>query len=886
MAREKILGIQEGSTGWANISITGPSVLFTLGKRNTFSITTRGRVFANYWDVDGRLAAEVEETERVDQTYPYSVTPGKKMMTNVAAWSDFVLGFSRYLLVTEKHILKGGINLHYLTGLAHSSYDVRLNGGTVDLAPSYITGATGTINALNSGQLFNSRSPANLFKGNGSFSGDFGLSYQYRSDQTKPYTLKIGLSITDIGGLSYSPDTVYSKSYDITIASPRSLYFNEQLSNVTFNHISIAFDRNPNSFKRKSVNTQNYNITLPTQLRLFADYQITSQYGLRGDLSAPLTSRHTTSSLQIPANIALTPRFEHRNLSVFLPLSYQNYTGFNTGVALGIGGFYIGSGSLLSSLVTHSRQMELYAGITITPGKNRSNKTSSLTRLNGGQIISQKKPGNQSTTSNSINELPGSVTNTPLYKQIHGFVSIGLFATSNNTVPLWMRSRQYGSIPLDGISTSVIAGAHKDYDTLRTHKLLDWGAAAEARINGGNTMQAILVEAYAKGRMGIFQLKAGRSKEFMGLVDSTLSSGAFAVSGNALGIPKIELSVPDYWPLPYTKGLFAFKGNLAHGWFGEQVMNFGPAFKSLIDPALTYFHQKSLYGRLGKPSWRVKFYAGFNHQVMWGSEDKIFLNFGLSKLETFKYILTGKAYGDLGTPNSKVGNHVGSIDQGIEFKFKNSLLTGYHQFFYDAGALYHFANATDGIWGASLKNTKKVNANFYWKKFLLEIISSKSQGGEPDSKPRPSGAEDYYNNWEYLYGWAYLEANIGNPLFTTKKYIRTGLPKIQSQYFNNNRIIALHTGAEFSYSQWQFKTLFTWSSNYGTYATSPATRGDNGVIEYHNPPYFGQVNQFSGYFEASRPLKNGYSLSFALAADQGKLLNNSVGGFIKITRSW
>ena len=32
----------------------------------------------------------------------------------------------------------------------------------------------------------------------------------------------------------------------------------------------------------------------------------------------------------------------------------------------------------------------------------------------------------------------------------------------------------------------------------------------------------------------------------------------------------------------------------------------------------TYLHQKSLYGRFGKPEWKLKLYGGFNHQVIVG----------------------------------------------------------------------------------------------------------------------------------------------------------------------------------------------------------------------------------------------------------------------------
>ena len=484
----------------------------------------------------------------------------------------------------------------------------------------------------------------------------------------------------------------------------------------------------------------------------------------------------------------------------------------------------------------------------------------------------------------------GVMENTPLGQQLKGFVSFSLIGTSNKTVPLWMRSRQFGNIPLTGLSTGIIAGINKSYDPLRTHNLLDWGTAVETRINPGSTIQLVIIEAYLKGRIGIFQFKGGRSKDFIGLVDSTLSSGAFSVSGNALGIPKVELSIPEYWVLPYTKGLIAIKGAFAHGWFGEQDLNPTiPGFKNMTTHVQTYYHELSLYCRFGKPNWRLNLYGGINHEVMWGNESQIYNNYGLSNLKDYLYVVTGKGYYSFenNVQKSRVGNHLGSIDQCIEIKFKNNfLITSYHQFFYDAGALAYLANIKDGLWGLSIKRPTNTNRRFSWNKLLIEFIYSKSQGGEPDSKPRNGAAEDYYNNSLYANGWTYNGSNLGNPLFTSITDARNGLPQTKYEFFCNNRITALHLGTEIEFLGWLSKTLLTYSANYGTWNTAPATRLYGSEIQYNPPPYFPKVDQFSGYFEANHPLKKGYSIGFALAADKGELLNNSVGGFVKITKAW
>ena len=127
---------------------------------------------------------------------------------------------------------------------------------------------------------------------------------------------------------------------------------------------------------------------------------------------------------------------------------------------------------------------------------------------------------------------------------------------------------------------------------------------------------------------------------------------------------------------------------------------------------------------------------------------------------------------------------------------------------------------------------------------------------------------------------------VGNPLFTSKKYIRPGMQETIWEYFPNTRIMAIHLGSEFVLLHWSCKTLLTWSANYGSWTAQPVTRGYENTLIYNLPPYFKEVSQTSGYFEANRPLKKGYSIGFAVAADKGKLLNNSVGGFVKITKAW
>lgn len=466
-------------------------------------------------------------------------------------------------------------------------------------------------------------------------------------------------------------------------------------------------------------------------------------------------------------------------------------------------------------------------------------------------------------------------------------------ATSNDVVPFWMRSNQFGSVPSAGISGSLLARAYKAYDTARRdnwygkEKLIDWGAGFEGRTNLGKESNLSLIEGYGKMRVAIFQFQAGRTKDVMGLNgDSSLTSGNFALSGNALGMPKIGISIPEYYTLPIWNGLIAIKGNFAHGWVGSYTVHTSELEKLGISKdetinTRTYIHQKSLYGRIGRDSWKLKLYGGFSHQAMWGNEKKVYgTDFDLSNVGTFLYVITGKPYSNGIIVSSKIGNQLGSIDVGAEYEFKNSNLLVYRQNFYDVGALSKLANIRDGLNGIRLNNKRPRLQNenvFQWKTLLFEFLYTKNQAGELWSKITKSGDENYYNNYYYWEGWSYNGRGLGTPFITTATESKKGQIRDPNQYFINNRLYAFHIGFSGYLKNWSFTSKISYSRNYGTYATSPIG-GSRGEIR--NPPLYGifeTVNQFSGYLELQKEVKRELTIGIVGAVDQGQLLDNSLG---------
>lgn len=376
--------------------------------------------------------------------------------------------------------------------------------------------------------------------------------------------------------------------------------------------------------------------------------------------------------------------------------------------------------------------------------------------------------------------------------------SFGGGYSSSYYTPFWLRANQFGAVPTEENYVNVGGSTSVDY---RKGKKMDWGYGASARLNLGDTKADLLVqEAYLKGKWGIFELSAGRKKYIQGLVDSTLSSGSFIYSGNALPLPKLEIVVNEYWHPDFLGGYLGFKGNFVHGLFDNK--------RSDVDNF--YLHQKSFYGRIGKPNSLVKLYGGFNHQVQWGGTLKFpdptnqLAHNGkvASGLKDYLYVITGQSMAALGGDTARygyndgynrLGNHLGTVDVGMEVDGKFGKVFFYRQSIYEDGSLFYGNNITDGLHGMAISTKRKQGVI----KVVLEYLNTTSQGGSGGSGNTIGylrGQDNYLNNGVYREGWTYLGKGMGTPLMTLDS--ETDLNSGKEIFYDNNRIESFYIGAD------------------------------------------------------------------------------------------
>jgi Capsule assembly protein Wzi len=448
----------------------------------------------------------------------------------------------------------------------------------------------------------------------------------------------------------------------------------------------------------------------------------------------------------------------------------------------------------------------------------------------------------------------------------------GTYLSTSGVTPFWLRSNQYGIVPLQPPILTFRGSAHKEYDSTKNEnqklRKFDYGYGFWGVANVGKQSGLLLPEAYLKVRYGAFEFYGGRRREIIGLVDTALTSGSYIWSANALPMPKLQISIPNYTSI-IGHGLISIKGAYAHGWFDNQgdIKNY-------------YLHQKWLYGRIGRDNAKFKIYAGFNHQVQWGGFKSSTQEYLANNWYGYLYSVlplknvAAKAAPSLtiGDLQNRVGNQLGSIDLGAELRKGKFMFFVYRQNLYEQGAaLLRLANIRDGLNGLSITNTKHSKSSFI-RKISFEFFYSKNQGTDPIlfTKTVAWELENYFTHYQYLRGWTYQGKIIGTPLITTQETTSNVFP-VTSSFVNNDRIKAFFIGTDIQINDNSSIILKNIYSQ------------NNGLRAY---PIARALSQFSSVITYNLKLHNQYYINASLAFDRGEIYPNTVGISFKTSKTF
>ena len=351
--------------------VLGPSFMFNLNKKSSLAISTRVRSVVNISEINGNTVDVIDD----DETDDFMVNEGDFGAFG-QAWGELGVTYARVFKNSEQHFIKGGVTLKYLQGLGSGygygkNVTVNYDADGTDLGGGQTTGSVTSTGQLTYGRFEdfdNDEYEYDLPDANG-FAIDLGVVYEWRPNHAdykttnadgeayshkhkNKYKLKLGLSITDIGSINYKDGI--RETFDITNTgiSEEDIDDAEDIDDIL------------NTLYTQTGSEVGYKTTLPTALHLNADWSFTKNLYVNLNTDLSLVSKGKENASRISNIASLTPRYESKVFSFYLPISVVENSGFQAGAGLRLGPLYLGSGSILSAITgDDTKGADFYSGL-------------------------------------------------------------------------------------------------------------------------------------------------------------------------------------------------------------------------------------------------------------------------------------------------------------------------------------------------------------------------------------------------------------------------------------------------------------------------------------------------------------------------------------------
>ena len=426
-----------------------------------------------------------------------------------------------------------------------------------------------------------------------------------------------------------------------------------------------------------------------------------------------------------------------------------------------------------------------------------------------------------------------------------------------------------------------------------------WGWEYGMDIVGGwHHEQPIAVQQlYAGLRYGCWELTIGQKEYDSQGKNQRLSTGGLTWSGNARPIPQVRFGIYDYTPISFLfNDWVAVKGFLSYGRFTDDI--FQKQFASRAE-GNQYFmgallHEKSAFLKIGdEQRFPMTMEAGLEIDSQFGGDiyihqadhEELFYAMPSAPMDYIRALLMMSGGSDSRAidQRNKAGNTLGSWHIALNYHGDGWKLRGYYEhFFEDRSAMFGVTHPVslsgeqllyiypwkDGLWGIEAT----LPSNPVAGNVVFEFINTRYQSGPVQHErssliPLQISGGDYYFNHSSYVSWNHYGRSIGTPIALSPLYNVNGNLAIPYDRFRT-----FHFGFGNTIGAWQWRGLFTQSTNWGSYY-APLSR---------------PAKQWFGLIETSwtpTHLK-GWTLMVAFAFDKSELTHGDTGYQMRIQKTF
>lgn len=351
----------------ADVDILGPSFALKVDKW-AFGITSSAKIRANMVDVNVDLANAVTNSGIEALFGTYDISTGYNQRATATSWGEIGLSAARELFDDEEHRFTGGATFKLLFPGSYANMAASEFQGTIVNAAGNVnlTDASAMVNVAYSGSLagdYNDNSNFTQFFAGGlnGFAADLGINYQWKDMEDGGYRLNAGISVRNLGSMTFKDDNNVNRAYELNVAQGEFFNLNQFENAESLQEIEEILLANPQYFDARTPE-RDFRVTLPTVFSVYADVKLHNNWHATGFVQQKVNEDNDNQQIAIQNLVTLTPRYTTNFFEAFAPLSHNEISGFTAGLGVRVGGFFIGSGSVLSAIVSDTEQADAYIG--------------------------------------------------------------------------------------------------------------------------------------------------------------------------------------------------------------------------------------------------------------------------------------------------------------------------------------------------------------------------------------------------------------------------------------------------------------------------------------------------------------------------------------------
>jgi len=332
-----------------------------------FAIASKGTIKANIIDVDTNLGSAITNgTLSSINTGTAIISNNNNQRINGTAWGEIGFSAAHKIFENKKNKINAGVTFKLLFPGAYANigldkFQGRITNNSGNLA---LTNATANLNIAYSGNLGNNFTNVNDFTSSvfGNLQGmatDLGIDYQLL-DSNKKYKIKIGASIRNIGSMTFKSNSNYSTNYNLSIQGNQSLNLNQFQNSNGVNDIESTLINS--GFLNKSPQNTDFNVKLPTTFNFYANIKIVSKFSVTLFSQQRINNNSENNQIISQNSMSVIPRISLGFFEAYLPISKNEISGTTAGLGFRLGGFFLGSNSIITALTSDTKQADFYTG--------------------------------------------------------------------------------------------------------------------------------------------------------------------------------------------------------------------------------------------------------------------------------------------------------------------------------------------------------------------------------------------------------------------------------------------------------------------------------------------------------------------------------------------